>query len=180
MSVDTVQSLLKLKGKMNAKQYQGMVAKLSKPETLSFFERVSIQHGDERLVVNLFDGRFEVLENTLRCKAEKVDRQDMLKKAGGIYNGYKAATIKLSFKHNAVYLSTYNSPMIRNGISVGSHTIKGSNGVIVNALSASAMTLSSLASVEPVATRDSLKAVTRVETFVDHDGLRTRNVVSYA
>jgi len=41
------------------------------------------------------------------------------------------------------------------------------------------MTLRSLASTEPVATRDSLKAVTKVETFVDHEGVRSRNIVTY-
>lgn len=74
-----------------------------------------------------------------------------------------------------MYLSTYNSPMVRNGIFIESANSRSANGVIVNALSQKNMVLRSLDSVEPVATRDSLKAVTRVETFVDHDGLRTCN-----
>ena len=179
MSDDTLRSLIVLKKKMSATQYAVIAAKLMKPETLSFFERVSIQHGDQRLVVNLWDSKFDLVENTLRCSAEKVDRADLLKKSGGIYDGYAPDTIKLTIGSTAVYLSTYASPLVRNGIYVESAALKGANGVVVNALSPGAMTLRSLSSVEPVATRDSLKAVTKVETFVDHDGLRTRNVVSY-
>lgn len=179
MEDDTLRSLIVLRKKMTTKQYINIIHKLMKPETLCFFERISIQHGDQRLVVNLWNSKFEVVENTLRCAAEKVERPDLLKKAGGIYNGYKADTIKLRIGTTAVYLSVYDSPMIRNGISVESHTLKGANGVIVNALSPGAMTLRSLASVEPVSTRNSLKAVTKVETFVDHDGVRSKNIVSY-
>jgi hypothetical protein len=176
---DTLRSLIVLRKKMTTKQYAAMVAKVMKPETLCFFERISIQYGEQRLVVNLWDSKFELVENTLRCAVEKVDRADLLKKSGGIYNGYKPDTIKLTLGRTAVFLSTYNSPLIRNGIYIESAALKGANGVVVNALSAGAMTLSSLASVEPVAAKDSLKAVTKVETFVDHDGLRTRNVVTY-
>ena len=179
MADDTLRSLIVLRKKMTTKQYAAIIDKLSKPETLCFFERISIQYGDQRLVVNLWDSKFELVENTLRCPVEKVDRPDLLKKAGGIYSGYKAETVKLVLGGTSVYLSVYDSPMIRNGISVESPSLKGANGVIVNALSAGAMTLRSLASMEPVSTRDSLKAVTKVETFVDHDGVRTRNIVTY-
>jgi hypothetical protein len=130
-------------------------------------------------VVNLWDSKFEVVENTLRCPVEKVERPDLLKKSGGIYNGYTADTVKLTLGSTAVYLSTYNSPLVRNGLYIESSALKGANGVVVNALSADSMRLSSLSSVEPVATRDSLKAVKKVETFVDHEGLRTRNVMTY-
>jgi hypothetical protein len=179
MEDDTLRSLIVLRNKMTTAQYTNIIQKLMKPEVLCFFERVSIQHGDQRLVVNLWESKFDVVENTLRCGAEKVERPDLLKKAGGIYSGYKADTIKLTIGSTAIYLSVYNSPMIRNGISVESGTLKGANGVVVNALSASAMTLRSLASTEPVATRDSLKAITKVETFVDHEGVRSRNIVTY-
>ena len=179
MSDDTLRSLIVLKKKMTTKQYAVIAAKLMKPELLCFFERVSVQHGDQRLVVNLWDSKFDLVENTLRCVAEKVDRADLLKTSGGIYDGYAPDTIKLTIGSTAVYLSTYASPLVRNGIYVESAALKGANGVVVNALSPGAMTLPSLASVEPVATRDSLKAVTKVETFVDHDGLRSRNIVTY-
>lgn len=176
---DTLRSLIVLRKKMTTKQYAAMVAKVMKPETLCFFERISIQYGEQRLVVNLWDSKFELVENTLRCAVEKVDRADLLKKSGGIYSGYTADTVKLTLGRTAVYLSTYASPLVRNGIYIESAALKGANGVVVNALSPGAMTLRSLASVEPVSTRNSLKAVTKVETFVDHDGLRTRNVVAY-
>jgi hypothetical protein len=179
MEDDTLRSLIVLRKKMTTKQYINIIHKLMKPETLCFFERVSVQHGQQRLVVNLWDSKFEVVENTLQCAAEKVERPDLLKKAGGIYDGYKADTIKLTLGSTSVFLSVYDSPMIRNGISIESRSLKGANGVIVNALSASTMTLRSLSSVEPVSTRDSLRAVTKVETFVDHEGVRSRNIVTY-
>jgi hypothetical protein len=179
MEDDTLRSLIVLRKKMTTKQYINIIHKLMKPETLCFFERVSVQHGDQRLVVNLWDSKFEVVENTLKCAAEKVERPDLLKKAGGIYDGYKADTIRLTLGGTSVFLSVYDSPMIRNGISIESRSLKGANGVIVNALSASTMTLRSLSSVEPVSTRDSLRAVTKVETFVDHEGVRSRNIVTY-
>jgi hypothetical protein len=179
MSDDTLRSLIVLRKKMTTKQYAAIIEKLSKPELLCFFERVSIQYGEQRLVVNLWDSKFELVENTLRCPVEKVNRPDLLKKGSGIYDGYKGDTIKLTLGSTAVFLSVYDSPMIRNGISVESNTLKGANGVIVNALSPGAMTLRSLASVDPVSTRNSLKAVTKVETFVDHDGVRSRNIVTY-
>jgi hypothetical protein len=179
MEDDTLRSLIVLRKKMTTKQYINIIHKLMKPETLCFFERVSIQYGEQRLVVNLWDSKFELVENTLRCGVEKVDRPDLLKKAGGIYDGYKADTIKLTLGRTDVFLSVFDSPMIRNGIYVESTATKGANGVIVNALSPTAMTLRSLASVEPVSTRDSLKATTKVETFVDHEGLRSRNIVTY-
>jgi hypothetical protein len=179
MSDDTFRSMLTLKNKVSAKQFAVLAAKLAEPETLCFFEKVSIQHGNQRLVVNLWNSRFELVENSLRCGVEKVNRPDLLLKAGGIYNGYTAQTLKLTIGKTAVFLSTFNSPMVRNGISIETGSLKGANGVIVNALSEKAMVLSSLDSTEPVATRDSLKAVTKVETFIDHEGVRTRNVISY-
>jgi hypothetical protein len=176
---DTLRSLIVLRKKMTAKQYQAIVAKTMKPETLCFFERVSIQYGEQRLVVNLWNSRFELVENTLRCPVEKVERTDLLKKSGGIYDGYTTDTVKLTLGSTAVYLSTYDSPLVRNGLYIESSALKGANGVVVNALSLEAMKLTSLSSVEPVTTKDSLKAVAKVETFVDHDGLRRRNVVTY-
>jgi len=179
MSDDTFRSMLVLRNKVSAKQFAVLAAKLAEPETLCFFERISIQHGEQRLVVNLWNSKFELLENSLRCGVQKVSRPDLLLKAGGIYNGYAAQTLRLTIGSTSVYLSTFNSPMVRNGISIETGSLKGANGVIVNALSEKAMVLSSLDSTEPVATRDSLKAVSKVETFVDHEGVRTRNVISY-
>ncbi len=179
MSDDTFRSMLVLKNKVSAKQFAVLAAKLAKPETLCFFERISVQHGDQRLIVNLWNSRFELVENTLRCGIEKVNRPDLLRAAGGIYSGYKGETLRLTLGGTAIYLSVFNSPMVRNGISIETGSLKGANGVIVNALSEKAMTLSSLASTEPVATRDSLRAVSQVETFVDHEGVRSRNIITY-
>jgi len=179
LMTNTIRSLLGLKDKMGAKQYAVLAQKVMQPETLSFFERVSIQHGDERLVMNLWNSKFEVVENTLTTKASCVAREDILQRSGGIYNGYKSQTLCFKFGSTAVHLSVYNSPMVRNGIYVESAAKKNDNGVIVNALSKKDMVLASLSSVEAVVTKDSTRRVVNVETFVDHDGLRTRNIISY-
>jgi hypothetical protein len=162
---------------MTKKQFAEMTQKTLASQTLSFFERVSIQHGKERLVLNLWNSTFDVLENTLSAKAEVVQRPDLIK-VTGIYTGYKSATLQLTFGSTKVLLSVYNSPMIRNGLFVESSANKG-NGVIVNALTKVDMVLPSLTSIKSVPTVDSAKAVTIKETFVDHDGVRTRNIITY-
>jgi hypothetical protein len=177
LDVSNIRSLLALKNKMTAKQYNVIAQKLMTPETLSFCERVHIQYGEESLVVNLWNSKFEVLKNNLSVKAKVVDRPDLIEKTG-IYTGYKASTLKFTFGTTKLFLSVYNSPMIRNGLSVAT-CAKNCNGVIVNALKQSDMVLPSLDSVQPVAKKDSAKRHVHAETFVDHDGLRTRNIVTY-
>ena len=177
LDVSNIRSLLALKNKMTAKQYSVIAQKLMTPETLSFFERVHIQYGDESLTVNLWNSKFEVLHNNLSVKAKVVDRPDLIEKTG-IYTGYKASTLKFTFGTTKLFLSVYNSPMIRNGLSIET-CAKNCNGVIVNALKQSDMVLPSLDSVIPVAKKDSAKRHVHTETFVDHDGLRTRNIVTY-
>ena len=76
-----------------------------------------------------------------------------------------------------MFVSVYNSPMVRNGIYVTSDRV--GNGVIVNTLSESAMRLSSLTSLEPVSIMDAKKKKVLVETFADSEGLRTRNITTY-
>jgi hypothetical protein len=177
LDITNFHSLLSLRNKLTPRQYAEMSQKILTPQTLSFFERVSIQHGEERLVLNLWNSTFEVLENTSSAKAEIVKRPDLIK-ASGIYTGYKSTTVQLTFGSTKVFLSVYNSPMIRNGLYVES-PCTNANGVIVNALKQSDMVLPSLSSVKPVPTVNSAKPVTIKETFVDHDGLRTRNVITY-
>ena len=177
LDVSNIRSLLALKNKMTAKQYSVIAQKLMTPETLSFFERIHVQHGDESLVMNLWNSKFEVLKNNLSVKAQVVERPDLITKTG-IYTGYKASTLKFTFGTTKLFLSVYNSPMIRNGLSIET-CAKNCNGVIVNALKQADMVLPSLDSVMPVATKDSAKRHVHTETFVDHDGLRTRNIVTY-
>ena len=180
LGVNTIQSLIKLKGKMTAKQYDIVAKKALTSETLSFFERISIQHGEERLVVNLWNSAFEIVENKSSFLPKIVERQDLLAKVGGIYNqGYKAKTVKFQFGSTSLFLSVYNSPMVRNGISVMSGATRAANGVIVNTLSEASMRLRSLEDTAPVSTVDSKKARTIVETFVDSEGLRTKNITTY-
>jgi len=177
LDISNIQSLLVLKNKMNRKQYNNVMKKVLTPEDLSFFERVSIQYGDEKLVMNLWNSKFEVLGNSMKVKAQVVDRPELITNTG-IYTGYKATTLQFNFGSTSLFLSVYNSPMIRNGISVETSAHK-CNGVIVNTLKQADMVLPSLDSVAPVPTVDSAKAYTHAETFIDHDGLRTRNIVTY-
>jgi len=177
LDASNIRSLLALKNKMTAKQYGVIAQKLMTPETLSFFERVHIQYGDESLVMNLWNSKFEVLKNNLSVKAKVVERPDLIAKTG-IYTGYKGKTLQFTFGSTRLMLSVYNSPMIRNGLSIET-SAKNCNGVIVNALKQSDMVLPLLDSVTPVLKKDSAKRHVHTETFVDHDGLRTRNIVTY-
>jgi hypothetical protein len=177
LDVSNIHSLLALKNKMTAKQYSVIAQKLMTPETLSFFERVHIQYGDESLSINLWNSKFEVLKNNLSVKAKVVERPDLIAMSD-IYKGYKDKTLQFTFGTTKLFLSVYNSPMIRNGLSVET-CAKNCNGVIVNALKQADMVLPSLDSVIPVAKKDSAKRHTHKETFVDHEGLRTRNIVTY-
>ena len=177
IDVSNIQSLVRLKNKMTPKQLAFMAKKLMTPDTLSFFERVHIQYGEESLTINLWNSKFEVLKNNLSVKAKVVERPDLIEKTG-IYTGYKASTLKFTFGTTKLFLSVYNSPMIRNGLSVET-CAKNCNGVIVNALKQADMVLPSLDSVIPVLNKDSAKRHVHAETFVDHDGLRTRNIVTY-
>jgi hypothetical protein len=178
LNTNTVQSLIKLKDTMSTRQYNELSKKAFQSETLSFFETIRIQHGEEFLILNLWDSTFNIVENKSSFTAEIVKDANLLAKSTGIYNkGYKQTTIKFQFGTTSLFLSVYNSPMVRNGIYVTSEQ-KG-NGVIVNALSESAMRLSSLSSVEPVSTMDAKKKKVIVETFADAEGLRTRNITTY-
>jgi len=177
IDVSNIQSLVRLKNKMTPKQLAFMAKKLMTPDTLSFFERVHIQYGEESLVVNLWNSKFEVLKNNLSVKAKVVDRPDLIEKTG-IYASYKVTTLQFIFGSTKLMLSVYKSPMLRNGLSIET-CAKNCNGVIVNALKQADMVLPSLDSVQPVAQTDSAKRHTHKETFVDHDGFRTRNIVTY-
>jgi hypothetical protein len=176
---NTLRSLLQLKDTMNKYQFVALAKQALKPETLCFFERIRIQYGEEVLCVNLWDSKFDVLENTLNTKPERVDRTDLIEKTK-IYSGYNSNTLKFTFGTTSVFLSVYNSPMVRNGIYLETDSAKiNSNGVIVNTLSKKDMTLASLSSLNAVSKTSSTKKTVTVETFADHDGVRSRNIVSY-
>jgi hypothetical protein len=178
LNTNTVQSLIKLKDTMSRRQFDELAKKAFQSDTLSFFETVRIQYGDEFLTLNVWDSTFKIVENKSSFVTEVVKDASLLAKSTGIYNkGYKQTTLKFQFGTTSVFLSVYNSPMVRNGIYVTSE--QEGNGVIVNALSESAMRLSSLSSLEPVSTVDAKKKKVIVETFADAEGLRTRNITTY-
>jgi len=180
LSIHNFRSLLGLKNKMTKNQFGNMMVALQQSETLSFCEKVHIQYGNETLVVNLFDSKFDVLreEGAWKARSSFMKTDHLLQKTG-VYGKYSSNTIKLTFGSTAVLLSLYSSPMIRNGISVEASPSKNANGVLVNALSERDMCLKSLESTDSVPQRNSLKKRVIKETFADHDGLRERNIVTY-
>ena len=56
---------------------------------------------------------------------------------------------------------------------------KDCNGVIVNTLAKKDMILDSLSSLNAVSTTNSMQKTVTVETFADHDGVRSRSIISY-
>jgi hypothetical protein len=180
LAISNFHSLLKLKSTMSKKQYEAMARKSMDPETLSFFEKIHIQYGEEVLVLNVWNCTFEIVENKASFIPKIVDGKELLSKSTGHYNtGYTSKTLKFEFGATSVYLSVYDSPMVRSSIYITSNDTKTANGVIVNTLAEAAMRLSSLASTEAVSKVDSKKKKVIVETFADAEGVRTRNIVTY-
>jgi len=180
LAISNFHSLLKLKSTLSRKQYEAMARKTMDPETLSFFEKIHIQYGEEVLVLNVWNCTFEIIENKASFIPKIVDGKELLSKSTGHYNtGYTSKTLKFEFGATSVYLSVYDSPMVRSSIYITSNDTKNANGVIVNTLTEATMRLPSLDSTEAVSKVDSKKKKVIVETFADAEGVRTRNIVTY-
>jgi len=178
LDTNTIQSLIKLKHTMSGAQFTRLTEKAFQSETLSFFEKIRIQYGDEYLTLNLWDSKFEIVENKASFLPKTVSGDGLLAKSTGIYNkGYRSKTVQFQFGTTSIFLSVYNSPMVRNGIYITTGT--SGNGVIANTLTEADMRLSSLDSTTPVPTVDAKKKKVIVETFADSEGLRTRNITTY-
>ena len=181
LASDTLVSLLRLKNTMSAKQFQALCTKTAVPETLGFFDLVHIQYGEDRLVMRLWNSKFELVERVGEFRGENVTAGDHLEKStGGLYKDYQSKTIRMTFGATQVYLSIYNSPMVRNGLRIETRGGRNaSNGVIAHALTEKDMVLPSLDSIVAVPMRDATRSVVKQETFADKDGVRTRSIVSF-
>ena len=160
---------------LTAKQRSFLEHSMFKDETLCFFERVYIKHGENTMTMRIFDSKFEVESYTGHIPATLVDDKDSLRRSTGIYGSYAGKTLKLRCGSASVLVSVYNAPIVRNGINVMATLTKESNGVLVNVLSSKDMKLDRLEDTAAVPQRDS-PVCTITETFTDADGMRSRKI----
>jgi hypothetical protein len=146
-------------------------------EPLCFFERAWISIGEKSAYVNLWDGIG--VEDASGLLVEEVSWSaggcSLLGRYGAFYSGYDGRVVKVECGGSTVYLASYDCPLIRNGIYVEASDMASGNGVIVNTLGREAMTLTRLDDCRAVSRENAVLAV-KMETFVDHDGYRTRQV----
>ena len=160
---------------LTAKQRSFLEHSMFKDETLCFFERVYVKHGENSMTMRIFDSKFEVESYTGRIPATLMDDKDSLRRSTGIYGSYAGKTLKLRCGSASVLVSVYDAPIVRNGINVMATLSKESNGVLVNVLSSKDMKLDSLETTTAVPQRDSpVRTIT--ETFTDADGMRSRKI----
>jgi hypothetical protein len=173
-----LRSMINMKDKMSAKALARYTAGLSKSETLCFFESAYVKHGDRELAVNLWDGKIKIQKYVGRFDAKLLDNGETALKGSGIYSNYKGATLEVRAGSATIQLSAYLSPIVRSGISVDAPNMRSGNGVLVNILSSSDMTLKSLEDVETVVVKkDTTKVRVAREVFTDHAGTRMKNIV---
>ena len=172
-------SYLRLKETIPA-QYKARTAKsLMNPERLSFFETVRVQYGDSMVQVNLWNHQFQMEKRQGSLAAHAFDGTQLLGKYSHAYKGYRGQTIEFTFGSAKLYLTVYDNDLVRNGIYLEAPAMTTGNGVVVNALSPTDMTLKSLDSLAPVPKRDSNRSKTVRELFIDHDGTRVKNTITY-
>jgi hypothetical protein len=178
---ENIVSFLQLKDSLNPSQTKQTIKEIfEKQEILSFFEKVYIHYDNNELQLNVWNQKLEV-ESYKGCfKTSAHEDLSITSKCTNVYGSYKNQTLKIDVGSSAsVLVSVYDAPMVRSGIFVEAPNMELGNGVIVNTLSPSAMTLSGVQEKRPVETNDSgIRKVTK-EYFVDAAGYRTREIVSY-
>jgi uncharacterized repeat protein (TIGR02543 family) len=179
LQTQNLRSAIELSKTMSPKKVATFMKSIcEKEETLCFFENFYIQHGEKVLAMNVWDQKFKVLHYTGGFETAALKNGDAALAASGVYTKYSGNTIKVTVAKGAeVFLSCYNSPLVRSGIYVDVPNMAEGNGASVNVLSAADMTLSSLDSVVAVPRRDAKALRVKREMFADHDGTRIRNVV---
>lgn len=152
----------------------------TKDTTMCFFESFFVQHGDNKLAVNVWD-EMKVLHYTGGFETEVLKNGDKALQGSGVYSNYAGKTLKVSLAKDAhVYISSFDSPIIRNGIFVDAPEMSTGNGVCVNTLAQKDMTIAALDDVMTVAPRkDAKSGKVKQEIFADHNGSRIRNIVIY-
>ncbi len=180
--VENVRSAIGLSKTIGAKKAQTLLKDvLEKNETLCFFENFYVNYGKETLAVNAWDATLKVLKNTGGLKARLTKGAEGALKASGVYSKYDGATLAIEIGASAsVNISYYGTPLVRNGITVDAPNMAKGNGAIVNALTADDMTIRALDDTTMVVPKRDAKYGRIVkEHIADHDGLRTRNVLTF-
>ena len=152
-------------------------------EPLCFFDRVWINWGDRSTTVSLWDGI--VVDSigsglTIEDVSWSAGANSLLGRYGAFYSGYDGRVVKVECgsateSPAVVYLASYDCPLIRNGIYVEAPDMAAGNGVVVNTLGRETMSIARLDDCRAVSRENAVLTV-RMETFVDHDGYRTRQV----
>jgi hypothetical protein len=149
---------------------------------LSFFERVYISYGDDSsIIVNIWGRKFGLEARTgsnITVSLLGSPRGDLAQMTGGIYKAdYREKTLRVNIGISAaVYLSLYDSPMVRNGIVVEATNMDGGNGCVVDISRLEDIQLGALDCQQPIRQRTARKKKLVREAFVDVDGYRIRYV----
>jgi hypothetical protein len=173
---ENMRSYLAHKNSMPKKKLKELEYALYSTEKLCFFEKFYIQYGDSEITLNVWDHKFKFESYKGKVASSVVDGNQLTNTYSDIYKNYINQTLKFAIGDSgAVYVSVYPGTMLKNGIFIEAPELSKGNGVLVNVLNASQMTLPSLKSLDPVVKKDS-RLKEKEEWFLDHDGYRTRNV----
>ncbi len=174
----TMRSLLTLKDKIPSKKYDAIVAEQFKDGQMAFFEKVYVSYAGSKLVMDLWDNKFKVCSYTGKFKTCVCSTDDQLRLSTGIYGQYKGQTLKVMLGAANLYLSIFDSPLIRNNVYLEAPDMETGNGVLVNTLSREDMTIADITAKDVVPRRDAPQARPKNTYFVDHDGYRTKAISS--
>jgi WD40 repeat protein len=178
LAVENFKSYLELKSKIPVGARKKMATSVFEKSILTFFEKFYINYDGVELGLDVWDGKFKVdFYKGGKIIAKSAETAGLLKKCTDIYDDYSGQTLKFSIGRSAyVYISVYNTKIIRNGIYLDiNEDIGKGNGVVVNTLSTKDMTLASLKSVDPVPRRNTAPEE-KTEIFMDKSGYRVKTI----
>lgn len=181
MIAENLRSFADLRAKMPAYKLREIEKSIFAGETLAFFEKFYIKYGETELVVNVWDHKF-VIESYSgpRLPSSFTDGNVLTQKYTGIYKDYKSQTLKLNIGAvAALYLSVYPAKLLKSGIYIENVDMAAGNGVIVNTLSQTDMTLPSLTDLSAAPQRNT-RPREKEEWFLDKDGYRTKKILRAA
>jgi hypothetical protein len=173
---ENMRSYLKHKDTMPKDKLKYLERALRSTEKLCFFEKFYIQYGDTEILLNVWDHKFKFESYKGKVASSVVDGNRLTNTYSDIYKNYINQTLKFAIGDSgAVYVSVYPGTMLKNGIFIEAPGLAKGNGVLVNVLNSTQMTLSSLTSLNPVVKKDAVLKE-KEEWFLDHDGYRTRTL----
>ena len=176
LAADNIRSYLKFKDKMPKDKLKELEYALHKKEKLTFFEKFYIQYKDSEIVLNVWDHKFKIESYKGRFPSEPADGNAYTTKYSNIYKDYESSALRFKIGTSASIVAVvYPGKLVKNGIFIEAPQMEEGNGVLVNVLNASNMSIPSLDSQVAVAKRD-FKLKEQNEWFLDHDGYRTRTV----